>query len=72
MYWRLYLGVHSAAKRGQARAIFGYLRKLNLPMSEEQRRKLLRMQKARDVQRKYRQSKVNSVSVFISYSFKES
>ena len=41
-------------------------------MSEEQRRKLLRMQKARDVQRKYRQSKVNSELVFLSFSVKES
>ena len=30
------------------------------------------MQKAREVQRKYRQSKVNSDSVFLSFSFKES
>ena len=58
------LGVHSAAKRGQARAILGYLAKLNLPISDSQRAKLLRMQKAREIQRKYKKTKVNENGPF--------
>ena len=43
-------GVHTAAELGQGRAVYSHLRKLNLNISESQRVRLARLQKARDVQ----------------------
>ena len=43
-------GVHTAAERGPGRAVYSHLRKLNLNISESQRVRLARLQKAHDVQ----------------------
>lgn len=59
------LGVHTAAERGQARAVFTHLQKLNLNISENQRARLVRLQKARDVKRKYRMSKVSYLATIV-------
>ena len=59
------LGVHTAAERGQGRAVYSHLRKLNLNISENQRARLVRLQKARDVQRKYRLSKVSYLAMIV-------
>ena len=63
-----HLGVHTAAERGQGRAVFTHLQKLNLNISENQRARLVRLQKARDVQRKYRMSKVSYLATIVHYS----
>ena len=59
------LGVHTAAERGQGRALYSHLRKLNLKIPEAQRARLARLQKAQDVQRKYRMSKVSYLAMIV-------
>ena len=53
------LGVHSAAKQSQPLGILLHLKKLKVPVSEQQQQRLLRMHRANKVQKKYRMSKVS-------------
>ena len=60
-------GVHSAARKGNAIAMYEHLNAVGLPVSQDQLGRLRRLQHVRNMLRKHRMSKVPHFS-FLLYS----
>ena len=65
----IFLGVHTAARKGVALALKEHLGYLRTPMSLLQKVKFQRMQRSRDLLRKYRRSKVCQTIVLGNISY---
>ena len=62
-------GVHSAARKGQSIAIWEHLTLMKSQVSKMQLAKLCKIQRSRDLVRKYRMSKVNASTKMIVLVF---